>query len=438
MNTSHNSDGTLNNIESAPQNTDINGQPQLHAEFGNHSTAATENGAATTAPDAPQPLGGTTPGNGLQITLENTNTTEPKNAISDYWQHPAVVTASNFKLKSLCEWVVNTAIGCSHGCRFCYVPSTSTNKQKPTLAPLGVNDPDAQWGSYVFPRTWDEEEFNASLRRAENTAQGKLKADGHRAIMFCSTTDPYQVIKNPDPEKARELTRHHQAIVRNALELIRDESTLKVRILTRSGLARTDFELMRGYGNRLTFGMSLPTLNDTLARIYEPNAPSPTQRMKTLRAAKDAGLNVYVAVAPTYPECDEADLRATLEAVAALDPITVFHEPINMRAENVARIATHAASLGVALNAAVFADDTAWSAYAIPQLRLVQRIAGEVGLADRLHLWPDASLKAKKRFMAMRTAERLAGTGIGDDEVAYAEHLVWLEKCHTRVSEWPA
>ena len=84
--------------------------------------------------------------------------------------------------------------------------------------------------------------------------------------------------------------------------------------------------------------MSLPTLRNDLAKVYEPKAPAPSQRLATLHAAKKAGLHVYVAIAPTYPECDEADLRATLKAVAELEPITIFHEPINIRAENVARI----------------------------------------------------------------------------------------------------
>jgi DNA repair photolyase len=65
------------------------------------------------------------------------------------------------------------------------------------------------------------------------------------------------------------------------------------------------------------------------------------------RVARGAGRNVYVAVAPTYPECDEADLRATLQAVAEIKPVTIFHEPINIRAENVERIKAHATALGL-------------------------------------------------------------------------------------------
>jgi DNA repair photolyase len=134
---------------------------------------------------------------------------------------------------------------------------------------------------------------------------------------------------------------------------------VNTRILTRSPLAKTDFDLFKTFDDRLLFGMSLPTLRNDLARVYEPHAPAPSQRLATLRAAKEAGLNVYVAVAPTYPECDEEDLRATLEAVADLEPVTVFHEPINIRAENVTRIHTHAATVGVTLNTGVFGTPAA-------------------------------------------------------------------------------
>ncbi len=343
-------------------------------------------------------------------------------AISSIWDRPATIEINHFQHKSLSNFAYNTAVGCGHGCRFCYVPETSTNKLKPQLAKLGVADPDAEWGQYVFPRKWDEEAFLTSLRHAENIPVDELAADGHRAVMFCTTTDPYQIIKHPDAATRHELNRANQHLVRRALELIRDHSTLKVRVLTRSPLAKEDFELMKSLGHRLLFGMSLPTLNDRLARIYEPHAPSPTQRLKTLQAAKAAGLHVYVAVAPTYPECDETDLRATLEAVAALDPVTVFHEPINIRAENVERIRQHAASIGVTVNTSVFAPPEAWRKYAIDQLQLVEHVAGELGLTDRLHLWPDASLDSN---VARSSYEKPL------------EMHRWVRQYHERISEWP-
>ena len=252
--------------------------------------------------------------------VPQTAETKRAKAITDYWPTHVYISENNFKYKSLSNWGLNTAVGCTHGCLFCYVPSTSVNKQAERLLKRGVDDPDEQWGQYVFIRDWNEEKFIASLRKAENTAHKDLKKDGNRAVMLCTTTDPYQVIRNADPDKQKELNDQHKYIVRRSLELIRDHSTLNVRILTRSPLAKIDFELMKSFGDRLLFGMSLPTLNENLLRIYEPSAPGPVARLKTLKAARDAGLNIYVAVAPTYPECGEADLRATLQAVKGIRP----------------------------------------------------------------------------------------------------------------------
>ncbi len=89
-------------------------------------------------------------------------------------------------------------------------------------------------------------------------------------------------------------------------------------------MARLDFDLYQTFGNRLVFGMSLPTLRNDLAKIYEPKAPAPSQRFATLQEAKAARLHVYVAIAPTYPECDEEDLRATLAAIAGSRPNNDF------------------------------------------------------------------------------------------------------------------
>lgn len=356
---------------------------------------------------------------------EQPNEKEPherSNELFGYWGNCATIQPNNFQFKSLSNWSFNTAVGCSHGCRFCYVPSVSTIKLTPQLTKLGVEDPDAQWGQYVYLREWDEEKFLHSLLTAEHTPLDELKPDGNRAVIYCSTTDPYQVIRHPDPKIRRKLGDQASYVVRRSLELIRDESTLNVRILTRSPLARRDFELYKSFGNRLVFGMSLPTLRNDLAKIYEPQAPAPSQRLKTLREAKEAGLHVYVAIAPTYPECDEHDLAATLKAVRDLDPITVFHEPINIRAENVRRIEEHARSLGVTMKTDVFDTRASWADYALQSLHMVEDIAHDLGMTEHLHLWPDKTLGSK---WALKRA--------ADPEA----HLKWLHHWWNRISEWP-
>ena len=340
----------------------------------------------------------------------------------DFWDSPVVVAENNFIYKSLSNWAVNIAVGCSHGCRFCYVPSAATIKMGAGLARFGVKDPDAEWGQYVLLRRWDEKKFLASLRAASETAPERLKPDGNRAIMYCSTTDPYQVIRHPEPARQRELAEAARFLVRRSLELIRDHSSLRVRILTRSPLAREDFDLFATFGSRLLFGMSLPTLRNDLSKIYEPRAPAPSQRLATLHAAKKAGLNVYVAVAPTYPECDEGDLRATLTAIKPLNPVTIFHEPINIRAENVERIAAHARQTHVSLNTEVFATRESWQDYALDSLRTAYRLAKELGLSRQLHLWPDRALGSQSVVKRQkRPAEFVAG----------------LQRWWNKISAWP-
>jgi hypothetical protein len=124
-------------------------------------------------------------------------------------------------------------------------------------------------------------------------------------------------------------------------------------------------------------------------------------------------------------------------------------EPINIRAENVERIAAHAREVGRELNVGVFATRDAWFRYSLEQLRLVQRLADELGLAEQLHLWPDAGLEARstflrlrrERFIAVHGEARLTGTARAArnaaDEAAYEKHVGWLQAWWNRVSEWP-
>ena len=363
----------------------------------------------------------------------------------DIWSQPETVQANNFKFKSLSNWSFNTAVGCTHGCRFCYVPRIA-EKQESLLKQYGVEDPDSEWGQYSLLRIWDADKFYTSLNNAIKTGPAKLMPDGNRAIMFCSTTDPYQMFKAGSPEKSKTLMTRSEQMVRNALEIIRDHSNLNVRILTRSPLAKKHFELFKSFGNRLMFGMSLPTLNDKLARVYEPDAPGPRVRYQTLTEAKKFGLNVYVAMAPTYPECDEADLEKTLIEIKALEPKTLFHEPINIRAENVARISAHAKADGLTMKTEVFQDRNTWRRYALEQLLLVQRLATKVGLQNCLHLWPDKDLKSEANFLAVRRQIRLDVAAAEEPNAKFNElekqyykdvYLPWLETWWSRISEWP-
>jgi len=372
----------------------------------------------------------------------------------------ARIERNKFKFKSLSCWSYNISVGCRHGCRFCYVVSsqhTRPGKKQENLGPLatslrefGVLDPDLDWGKYVLFRPWDEKKFMASLRTAEKTPLSKLNADGNRAVIFCSTTDPYQtIVIKDDPQKQNLLNHHARFLVRRALELILEHSTLNVRILTRSPLAIKDFDLYKQFGNRLIFGMSIPTLRQDLLDVYEPQAPGAQARLRTLRAAAEKEIPLFVAVAPTYPDLGDDDIREVLMTIKSLHPLTIFHEPINIRAENVERIAAHAKELGVPVRTDVFANASTWRNYAVDQLRAVQRIARELEIEDHLHLWPDKTLRTEQRFLnARREAWKAANPNPREttyqrrkrreaDGAEYLKFSAWLAHWHQRISEWP-
>lgn len=178
--------------------------------------------------------------------------------------------------------------------------------------------------------------------------------------------------------------------------------------------------------------------------------PGVKARLETLKAAKKTGLHVYVAIAPTYPECDETDLRATLEAVKALDPVTIYHEPINIHAKNVVRIQEHIEKDGAAWEKAeVFATSLSWFRYSLESLLMVQRLAEELDVVGKLKLWPAGAMKSRTNFIALRkeafakkngqpelTREQAAEVKAAD-ETAYQQYLDWLQGWWNKVVDWP-
>ena len=343
--------------------------------------------------------------------------------ISALHDMPATIEPNDFKFKSLSQWSFNFLMGCAHGCRFCYVPDTSANKQKKLLGSYGVADPVADWGGYVLVRPWDEARFMASLRKAEAIPADHLKADGNRAVMLCTTTDPSQILRNPDPAKQKMLNQHARSLVRKSLIAIRDHSTLHVRILTRNPLAREDFDIFKTFGDRLLLGTSLPTLDDKLRQLYEPDVPHPKQRLKLLTDAHAAGIPTFVAVAPVFPEVGYLGMLEVFEAVKAAEPVTIFMEPVNLRLGVAERIRLEAASLGRTIDMTPYTDRIAWAGYAIRSLREAERAAKAAGVADRLHLWPDHDALGSKAVVRSQP-----------DPAAY---LRWLKGWWSRVSEWP-
>ena len=142
-----------------------------------------------------------------------------------YWDLPVEVHVNGFKYKSLSNFCLNFAIGCSFGCLFCYVPSASTINLGWRLIRYGVLDADYDWGTYTLIRKWDEKHFRKSLHKMLALAPSELGPDGHMAIMLSTDTDPYMPVFHPDPVMREELRRYLRAMVRRCLEFCSNRSS---------------------------------------------------------------------------------------------------------------------------------------------------------------------------------------------------------------------
>lgn len=351
------------------------------------------------------------------------NTTMQTPNIIALHDQPATIEANNFRYKSLSSWCCNIFLGCMHACPICFAPETSANKQKQMLRSFGILDPVLDWGRYLLIRPLDKEKFLASLRKADQTHPGLRKRDGNDAIMFCSTTDAYQVIRHANPGERRRFQRMAATSRRWMLEAIRDHSSLNVRILTRSPLAKQDFDIFKTFGDRLLLGTSLPTLDPKISRIYEPHVSHPNKRLELLTDAHAAGIHTYVAVAPVYPEVGYDGVLEVFRAVKAANPYTVFMEPVNLKLQIAERVQRGARERGEDIDMTPYSGSQAWADYAIRKLRDAERAAEVAGISDRLHLWPDHEGLSLKSVIERQP-----------DPEAY---LRWLRQWWNRVSEWP-
>ncbi|HLE48209.1 MAG TPA: radical SAM protein [Candidatus Thermoplasmatota archaeon] len=160
-------------------------------------------------------------------------------------------------------WSLNPYVGCLHGCRYCYVPKTMHVER-------------ARWGAYVIVK-----HNLPTLLRKELEEKPKL------TVFVSTSTDPYQPI-----EAERRLTR-------SALQLLARKDW-PVDILTRSPLVTRDIDVFKGF-RRVRVGLSVPTIDDEVRRMIEPNAPPVAARLDALRKLGRAGLTAYANYTPAYP-----------------------------------------------------------------------------------------------------------------------------------------
>jgi len=205
---------------------------------------------------------------------------------------------------------VNFAIGCTHGCLFCYVQRIDQLWGRAT----------GRWGEYLYLKPGLEHLI----------AEAPWGRYAGKEVLMSSAHDPYL------PEL------YLQGWPRRILE-----AGLRVgvrfRILTRSILVRHDFDVMERHRGQVLLMMSIPTLDRELTRRTEPKAPPPDLRLQALAETRECGIEVGVVVAPIIPIGGwRRRLEELFVAISELGPRLVYGEMLHARGENLERLCREA------------------------------------------------------------------------------------------------
>jgi len=220
--------------------------------------------------------------------------------------------------KNLSEgWCLNFAVGCTHGCKFCYVDVIN----KMFAGGRFRNNPDGarevrekDWGEYfMVPENLSE--------AIEETPWAKWAGS---EVMLSSMHDPYLPTLAP--------------FARRILEIAL-AAGVRFCIQTRSLLVLKDLGLLREFSNQVRLQVSIATNSLPLQRLIEPNVPTPSRRFEVLKKAKDAGLRTGVILAPIFPPVKiRDDVKDDIESMAASlsqsRPDHIYGESLHLRGQN--------------------------------------------------------------------------------------------------------
>jgi len=291
----------------------------------------------------------------------------------------AVLSESGLNSKHLCDYVVNVATGCRHGCKFCYVPSTPNIRTRPDMLEekVDVDNGQKEWGQYVLYREGLGERLDEHLTRKQKWRETR-RGQGVVGVSF--STDCY-------------MDGRAGGITRNVVEVLSKHNKY-TRVLTRNPiLALQDLDVFTKAGAYVTIGSSIPCMDADQVGAIEPRAPSPEHRLRGLQEFNEHGVQTFISLSPTYPTQNKADIRDQLERIASCDPAVVFHEPINPRGGNFGMTISAARDAGeehLADELDKLRNRENWVEYSVNHLRWVQEIGQELGLP--VHLWPDKQL----------------------------------------------
>ncbi len=137
-------------------------------------------------------------------------------------------------------------------------------------------------------------------------------------VILGSVHDPYQPVEE------------RTGLSRAVLSTLRDHG-FPCHILTKSPLVLRDLPLIASFDCAVT--VSVLSVDETLARVFEPSVVSPQERLVLVRHLRDAGVTAGIAVLPVLPLLAEPNLKATVASAADAHASYLLYKHLELKGE---------------------------------------------------------------------------------------------------------
>lgn len=183
------------------------------------------------------------------------------------------------------DYCLNPYLGCAHGCVYCYASFMCR-----------FSGHQEAWGEFLDVKV----NFAEALARQLGSRRSKIQG----SVILGTVTDAYQ------PAEAV------YGITRDTLKVLAEDQRLGVHILTKSSLVTRDIDILKTLKS-CEVGFTITTLNPKISEVFEPGASTPNQRLEAARRLMDAGIPVWIFIAPLLPGVSDTEvgLEAVLKAL---------------------------------------------------------------------------------------------------------------------------
>ena len=196
---------------------------------------------------------------------------------------------------------INPYRGCEHGCIYCFArPSHAFHDLSPGL--------DFETKLFAKPDA-------AALLRAELAKRNYVC----QPMAMGTNTDPYQPIER------------EWRVTRQVIEVLA-EYDHPLFITTKSDRVTRDLDLLAPMAAKelAAVAISVTSLVPRIAMTIEPRAPHPERRLAAVRRLADAGVPVYVNMAPVIPAITDSEVEAIVERAAGAGARGVSFIPVRL------------------------------------------------------------------------------------------------------------